>query len=118
MCAIKEQNTLPEIINKIVGNRIREQRKGVKKLTQNGLAMKLGINRSVVAKLEAGLQNITIQQLYQIGYILNEDPKAFLPDWKIDVSDDQEMHTNKSLGTISSTSEISLAEIDEIKKFI
>lgn len=105
-------------LNKVVGLRIRELRKRIKKLTQEGLAKKMGVNRSVVAKLEAGLQSISILQLYQIGMILNEDPKAFLPDWKNDGAYTSESNSKKSLGTISSSSEVSLAVIDEIKKYI
>ena len=105
-------------LNKLIGSRIRDQRRTISKYTQEKLADLMGVNRSVIAKLESGAQNISIQQIYQIGSILKVNPKIFLPDLSEEGTLQFEITSDGDLGVVNSSSALSLDELEEIKKTI
>lgn len=61
----------------LVGARLREARG---KRTQKDLAAHVNLNRSSIAKIEAGTQKITIDILYSIANELGKSPRDFLPE--------------------------------------
>lgn len=69
-----EQDTL----YKIVGARLKFRRAQMN-LTQNELAMQLGISRASVANIEAGQQNTTVFALYEFCSVLNLSPSQLFP---------------------------------------
>lgn len=64
--------------NKYVALKIEELRKA-HKLTQEELALKLGLTRTSVINMEKGRQNLSIKNLYQICKIFNIKSSQILP---------------------------------------
>ena len=64
-----------------LGENIRNIRKQ-KKVSQEELARKAGIDRAFVGRIERGEQNPTILTIYKIIYALNIDAKEILPKQK------------------------------------
>jgi transcriptional regulator with XRE-family HTH domain len=58
------------VIDVNVGNRIKEARKA-QGLTQDALALKLGVKRAVVSKYEAGTVSLSLEQLEKIAKALD-----------------------------------------------
>jgi transcriptional regulator with XRE-family HTH domain len=54
----------------IIGNNIRKARMH-KKLSQDELAQKAGIDRSYMGRIERGEINVTLEKIYRISYALN-----------------------------------------------
>lgn len=63
---------------KALGKRIRHRRKA-RGLSQDGLALLSGIDRSYVGRIERGEINITVEKLYRIARVLGCDPVTLLP---------------------------------------
>jgi transcriptional regulator with XRE-family HTH domain len=49
-------------------------------LSQETLAKKIGIGRSVLANIESGRQRIPVDVLWRAGVVLKLDVSAFLPE--------------------------------------
>lgn len=62
-----------------IGNRIRELRKS-QKLSQQKLALMIGVERSYLAKIEAGKRNPTVDCLEKIATGLGLPLEAFFKD--------------------------------------
>jgi transcriptional regulator with XRE-family HTH domain len=54
----------------IIGNNIRKARMH-KKLSQDELAQKAGIDRSYMGRIERGEINVTLEKIYRVSYALN-----------------------------------------------
>ena len=63
---------------KEIGQRIKRQREN-KNLSQEELAIKIGLTRTSITNLEAGRQNISLKTLLNISDALNIDARNFLP---------------------------------------
>lgn len=99
-----------ENLKKLVGSNIREIRK-MKKLTQEELSEKSGLQTSFLAGVERGERNITLETLDKIVFGLDVDVKILFNFENLNIN---EHHTKKELiGLLSSL----LAErsLDEIK---
>jgi transcriptional regulator with XRE-family HTH domain len=57
-------------MNKILGNRLKELR-GAKGYTQEQIAERIGISRQKYARIESGVNNITLEILTKIAQILD-----------------------------------------------
>jgi transcriptional regulator with XRE-family HTH domain len=69
----------PESIYEHIGEVIRTRRKALKpRLTQEGLAQRVGISRASLANIETGRQNVLVHQLYAFAKALNLSPGDFL----------------------------------------
>lgn len=64
---------------KSLGARIRVERKA-RGLSQDGLALACGIDRSYMGRIERGEVNITVQKLYYIAQTLECSPFLLLPE--------------------------------------
>ncbi|HML96266.1 MAG TPA: helix-turn-helix transcriptional regulator [Thermodesulfobacteriota bacterium] len=73
-----------------IGKLIRVQR-NKKKLTQNELAMKVGLTRTSITNIESGSQKIQIHDLYSIAQVFNIPVQSLLPE--IELSDTNIMDT-------------------------
>lgn len=62
----------------VIGQLIRNQRIK-KKISQESFALKCGIDRSYMERIERGEANITVENLYLITSILEIDVKKLLP---------------------------------------
>lgn len=76
-------NWLEIALKKLVGRRIAQSRQQhvPNPLTQNELAGQTGglVSRSTVANIEAGIQGVSLVQLYALAQVLEIEPIAFLP---------------------------------------
>ena len=61
-----------------IGYLIREKRKE-KKITQESLSLRCGIDRSYMGRIERGEVNITVEKLYEIAKVLEVSAKELLP---------------------------------------
>jgi transcriptional regulator with XRE-family HTH domain len=69
----------PESIYQHIGEVLRTRRKALKpRLTQEGLAQRVGISRASLANIETGRQNVLVHQLYAFAKALNLAPGDFL----------------------------------------
>ena len=64
---------------KIVGDKIREQRKA-QGISQDALALACKVDRSYMGRIERGEVNITLEKLYRIASALECEAKCLLPD--------------------------------------
>ncbi|WP_312584495.1 helix-turn-helix transcriptional regulator [Acinetobacter sp.] len=62
----------------IIGQLIRNERQK-KKISQEYLALKCGIDRSYMGRIERGEVNVTVEKVYIIASILEIDVKTLLP---------------------------------------
>ena len=62
----------------VVGQLIRTERQK-KKISQEYLALKCGIDRSYMGRIERGEVNLTVEKLYEIASVLKIDIKELLP---------------------------------------
>jgi transcriptional regulator with XRE-family HTH domain len=62
-----------------LGARIRELRTS-RGVTQEGLAQRLGRNRTTVVNIERGRQGLAVHQLVEIAAVLGCDPEDLLAD--------------------------------------
>ena len=60
------------------GLKVREKRK-LKKLSQERLALLCNIDRSYMGRIERGEVNITLERLYEIANVLEVDTRDLLP---------------------------------------
>ncbi|WP_084937425.1 helix-turn-helix domain-containing protein [Pantoea rwandensis] len=65
-------------LSKRLGERIKKERIA-QGISQEGLALLTGIDRSYVGRIERGEANITVEKLYQIASVLNCPPEELLP---------------------------------------
>ncbi len=61
-----------------VGQLIRKERQK-KKISQEHLALRCGIDRSYMGRIERGQVNVTVEKLYLIASILDIEVKKLLP---------------------------------------
>ena len=61
-----------------LGAKIRAMRNR-KGLSQDGLALQCGLDRSYMGRIERGEVNITVDKLYQISELLGCEPADLLP---------------------------------------
>lgn len=61
-----------------IGQLIRPTRES-KKIIQENMALRCGIDRSYLGRIERGEVNITIKKIYDIAETLNINPKELLP---------------------------------------
>lgn len=64
-----------------LGSNIRAKRKE-KCISQESLALKCGVDRSYMGRIERGEVNITVVKLYQIAFALESDIELILPNLK------------------------------------
>ena len=67
---------------KALGAKIREVRKE-KGTSQDSFALKCGLDRSYMGRIERGEVNITVEKLYRIAAALECAPADLLPDAKV-----------------------------------
>ena len=67
-----------EWIYREFGDRLRNQRKN-SKLTQDGLAERVGLSRTSITNIEKGRQHITLHMLYILSDVLGVSPVDLLP---------------------------------------
>lgn len=65
-----------------IGKLIRTER-GKKKLTQNELAMKIGLKRTSITNIESGSQKIQIHDLYSIARAFSIPVQSLLPEMEL-----------------------------------
>jgi transcriptional regulator with XRE-family HTH domain len=70
---------------RLAGQRVREARKGAG-ITQSQLAQRIGMQRTSVANLEAGRQDMTITRLAGIAQVLSLDLAAFIRPGELPLS--------------------------------
>ena len=61
-----------------IGQLIRNERQK-KKISQEHLALRCGIDRSYMGRIERGQVNVTVEKLYLIASILDIEVKKLLP---------------------------------------
>ncbi|WP_442768960.1 helix-turn-helix domain-containing protein [Acinetobacter bohemicus] len=61
-----------------IGQLIRKERQK-KKISQEHLALRCGIDRSYMGRIERGQVNVTVEKLYLIASILDIEVKKLLP---------------------------------------
>jgi transcriptional regulator with XRE-family HTH domain len=61
-----------------IGQLIRNERQK-KKISQESLALKCGIDRSYLGRIERGEVNLTVEKLYEIANALEVETKSLLP---------------------------------------
>ena len=61
-----------------IGQLIRKERQK-KKISQEHLALRCGIDRSYMGRIERGEVNVTVEKLYLIASILDIEVKKLLP---------------------------------------
>lgn len=61
-----------------IGKAIRNRRK-LKNLSQEALALQCGIDRSYMGRVERGQVNLTVEKLYEIALALEINTKELLP---------------------------------------
>lgn len=69
-----DNNVNPELLNKLVGIKIREIRNNLN-LSQEGFAEKVGLHRTYIGQIERAEKNITLKNIHKICYALKIDPK-------------------------------------------
>jgi transcriptional regulator with XRE-family HTH domain len=70
----------PELLYRAVGRKIREAReRSSGKITQQGLAARIGISRASVVNIEAGRQRAPLHLLWGIADALDTDLSLLLP---------------------------------------
>lgn len=83
-----------------IGKRIKELRTK-KNMTQLELSEKTNLGRSSIANIESGRQKVSIDALYKIAYILEEEVQYVLPEFselsEEDFLDIGEAHINAEL---------------------
>ncbi|PHS63690.1 MAG: transcriptional regulator [Thalassobium sp.] len=67
-----------KILAKTLGANIRAKRKEMG-ISQDGLALECGVDRSYMGRIERGEVNITVEKLYQIASKLGCNPASLLP---------------------------------------
>lgn len=71
-------------IYKHIGKRIKAKRNSVPKMSQEQLAVAVGMKRASIAKIEAGDQRFPVDKLYIFADALGiEDPLSLLPSKKV-----------------------------------
>ncbi len=70
-----------DIIYKIIGSRLKEQREKAK-ATQEDIAKHLELSRASVANYESGKQRISVAELYRLSEYFDVELNAFLPSLK------------------------------------
>lgn len=68
------ENVNPELLNKLVGIKIREIRNKLN-LSQEIFAEKVGLHRTYIGQIERAEKNITLKNIHKICYSLKIDPK-------------------------------------------
>ncbi|MBZ0299988.1 MAG: helix-turn-helix domain-containing protein [Anaerolineae bacterium] len=63
---------------KIIGTNVRKARENAG-LSQNELAVAVGLSRTSITNIEAGQQKIQIHTLFKIGEILDITPQSLMP---------------------------------------
>ncbi len=66
-------------VNLVVGSAIKRIRM-MKSISQEDLCKDLNVSRVTISKIERGLQNISVERLYEFAGYFNVSAKAFLPD--------------------------------------
>ena len=69
-----DNNVNPELLNKLVGIKIREIRNKLN-LSQEGFAEIVGLHRTYIGQIERAEKNITLKNIHKICYSLKIDPK-------------------------------------------
>ncbi len=72
------KGAIMKAVSKQLGKNIRAQRKALG-LSQDGLALECGLDRSYMGRIERGEVNITVEKLYQIACQLDCAPSSLLP---------------------------------------
>lgn len=67
-----------KILAKEIGANIRTKRKELG-ISQDGLALECGLDRSYMGRIERGEVNITVEKLYKIAEKLSCQPAELLP---------------------------------------
>ena len=62
-----------------IGQLIRKERQK-NKISQEHLALRCGIDRSYMGRIERGEVNLTVEKLFEIAQVLKISPKDLLPD--------------------------------------
>lgn len=94
-------------VNELFGACVRSARESAG-LTQQGLALEVGLSRTAITNVEAGKQGTTIEMLYRIAFSLGVEPAALLPSVKpFDISTliEDEADARKIKHLIDSTSD-------------
>jgi len=94
-----------------IGINIRKLREK-KGFSQEFIAEKLGINQSTYGKLERDMSNITLDRLYKIADVLEEDVTALLDIGKKNIFNNQ---TNQGNGYVETINNDHKAMIEELK---
>ncbi|MDO9520674.1 MAG: helix-turn-helix transcriptional regulator [Pseudohongiella sp.] len=68
-------------LSKTLGGNIRSKRV-LKRISQDGLALLCGLDRSYMGRIERGEVNITVEKLYKIAECLQCSPADLLPSMK------------------------------------
>lgn len=66
-------------LNQEIGRRIQSERRQ-SKMSQSGLASRIGLTRTAIIKMEGGRQRIPVDQLYRIALSLRVTLNELLPD--------------------------------------
>ena len=69
-----DNNVNPELLNKLVGIKIREIRNKLN-LSQESFAEIVGLHRTYIGQIERAEKNITLKNIHKICYSLKIDPK-------------------------------------------
>lgn len=77
MAENRQSELVNQWLNQVVGQRIKVLREG--RFTQQKLADQVGLNRSSIAKIEAGTQRVTVDTLFLIAKALEKETDYFLP---------------------------------------
>lgn len=80
------QQALRTKLYRELGNRVRNSRNG--KLTQAELSELIQLDRSTIAKIEAGRQRVTLDTLYDIARALGVEVFPLLPSIESDLSEE------------------------------
>jgi transcriptional regulator with XRE-family HTH domain len=74
---IKKQEK--SLLYRVVGETIRRTRTAKSKITQKELSVRVGLNRTSIAKIEAGEQRFALDTLYRFSSALGVPVSALLP---------------------------------------
>ena len=104
--------SLPEIsqIMNNVGFNIRKFREK-KGFSQEYVAERLGINQSTYGKLEKDISNITLDRLFKIAEVLEEDITTLLDIGKKNIINNQPNHGNGYVETINNDCKMIVEEL-------
>ena len=70
-------------LGQVVARRLREIRRE-RRLSQEELAARAGVNRNYVGKIERGENSPTVEMLEKIAVVLEIEPELLLRDGKLD----------------------------------